>query len=141
MSVSRDRKEAAKRLGLELKKRYNALVTSGNDPEEINLRAIELGALWNENVEFIIWALCTFGGLNPPAPEKKTNTSPAAPNFATEYPSETSAPLPDISKLAFDAPTAKAATAGTCTCPDALDANFAGHMTSCPRYQHLILSE
>jgi len=140
MSISRDRKEAAKRIGLELKKRYNAMVTAGNDPEEITLRSIELGALFNDNIEFIIWALCTFGGLTPPPPEKKTNTAPAIPNFETDIQETSKLPELPNALTGFNLE-AKPATAGTCICDDANDANFAGHMASCPRYQHLILSE
>lgn len=75
MSVIRARKEAAKRLGLELGKRYERLVTAGNDQDEIMIAAVDLGQCFNDNIEFILWVLKTFGGLTPPLPEpaKKLN--------------------------------------------------------------------
>ena len=70
MSINRDRKEASKRLGIALHQRYNALVTAGNNPEDVQHAAIELGVCFNENIEFIIYVLKTHGGLDVPAPER-----------------------------------------------------------------------
>lgn len=69
MSARKARKEASKRLALEMKKRYNRLVTAGNDPDEITVAAVDLGEIFNQNIEFILWVLGTFGGLEIPAPE------------------------------------------------------------------------
>lgn len=61
MTAARDRKEAAKRLGIALFVRYRKLIEAGS-PEEINQAAMDLGACFNENIEFVIWVLKEFGG-------------------------------------------------------------------------------
>lgn len=78
MSVFRARKEASKRLGIELEQRYRRLVLASGDADEVTIAAVELGQLFNDNIEFVIWALKTYGGLNPPAPEqlKKDMSAP-----------------------------------------------------------------
>lgn len=68
MSINRARKQAAGRLGLEFRKRYAALIDARGE-DEIQTRAIELGALFNDNVEYVIWALMEVGGLDPQPPE------------------------------------------------------------------------
>ena len=70
MSPSRARREASKRLGIELQNRYRRLVLAGNDPDEVTAAAVELGQLFNDNIEFVIWVLKTYGGLIPPHPER-----------------------------------------------------------------------
>lgn len=62
MSASRDRKEAAKRLGLSLRSKYRALVEA-NGNEEVTNAAIVLGGEFNSNVEYIIWCLLEYGGV------------------------------------------------------------------------------
>lgn len=62
MSTARARREAAKRLGLALQAKYRALVeASGQD--EISAAAIQLGDLFNTNIEFVINVLKDYGGL------------------------------------------------------------------------------
>lgn len=62
MSTSRDRKEAAKRLGLALGVDYHRLLEASGE-EEISDAAIKLGQTVNDNIEFICWCLKEFGGL------------------------------------------------------------------------------
>lgn len=63
MSAARARREAAKRLGLDLQKKYRGLVeASGQD--EIQAAAIILGDAFNSNIEFIINVLKHYGGLD-----------------------------------------------------------------------------
>lgn len=69
MSVSRHRKEASKRLGLALEQRYRNLVLASG-PDEVTVAAVDLGQVFNDNIEFVIWVLKTYGGLIPPHPEK-----------------------------------------------------------------------
>lgn len=71
MSNLRRRKAAAVRLGIELEKRYEALVLAKGE-EEVTVAAVDLGELFNDNIEFVIWALKKVGGLNPPNPEPVT---------------------------------------------------------------------
>lgn len=62
MSPARQRKEAAKRIGLALQREYRALAGAvGQD--EIQTAAIRLGDNFNTNVEFIINVLKDYGGL------------------------------------------------------------------------------
>lgn len=68
MSAARKRKVAAARLGVEFQQRYERLVLA-NGADEVAVAAVDLGQLFNDNVEFVIWTLKTIGGLNPPAPE------------------------------------------------------------------------
>lgn len=78
MSKSRARKQAAARLGIEFQQRYERLVTArGND--EVTVAAVDLGQLFNDNVEFIIWTLKSVGGLNPPLPEPVKPIRPKTP--------------------------------------------------------------
>lgn len=62
MTAARDRKEAAKRLGITLQMNYrDMLQAEGND--EIQTAAVLLGGTFNANIEFIIWVLKEFGGV------------------------------------------------------------------------------
>lgn len=65
---ARKRKMAAARLGIEFEKRYERLALASGKGE-IAMRAVELGQLFNDNIEFVIWALKSQGGLNPPNPQ------------------------------------------------------------------------
>lgn len=74
MSASRDRKERAKRLGLDMNQRYQELQLASG-PEETTAAATNLAIVMNENADFVIWVLKTFGGLNPPPPEAQPEGS------------------------------------------------------------------
>lgn len=63
MSASRDRKEAAKRLGIALAADYRRMIEASG-PEAINEAAVTLGTNFNTNIEFIIWVLKEYGGVD-----------------------------------------------------------------------------
>lgn len=122
MSVARKRKAAAARLGIEFQKRYERLAFA-QGADEVTVAAVDLGQLFNDNAEFVIWALKKLGGLNPPNPEEIKKIRPSTP--------------------ANDLPTLPPALTGTppaveekCTCP-VLEHGIIGrdkHMTACPLY-------
>jgi hypothetical protein len=123
MSIVRKRKVAAARLGIEFEKRYEKLVLARTD-DEIVIASVDLGQLFNDNAEFLIWTLKKFGGLNPPNPEEIKKVPPPAP--ANDLPT-----LPEFLKPAPPAVEAK------CTCP-VLEHGIIGrdkHMTACPEYR------
>lgn len=63
MTAARDRKEAAKRLGVALYNRYRKLLEAGS-PEEISKAAMNLGQCFNDNIEFVCWVLKEYGGIS-----------------------------------------------------------------------------
>lgn len=79
MSASRDRKEASKRLGLELHKRYRELVEASSE-NEISQAAVVLGATFNQNIEFVIWILKEYGGLQQLPFERPNKALPKTPS-------------------------------------------------------------
>lgn len=62
MSAARERREAAKNLGIALQVKYRQMIEA-NGEEAITLAAIDLGNCFNSNIEFIIWCLKEFGGV------------------------------------------------------------------------------
>lgn len=122
MSVARKRKAAAARLGIEFQKRYERLAFA-QGADEVTVAAVDLGQLFNDNAEFVIWALKKLGGLNPPNPEEIKKIRPPTP--ANDLPT-----LPPA--LTGAAP----AVEEKCTCP-VLEHGIIGrdkHMTACPLY-------
>lgn len=63
MTASRDRKEAAKRLGYALAAKYRALLDANSD-DEIAHASLDLGTCFNDNIEFIMWVLKEYGGVD-----------------------------------------------------------------------------
>lgn len=124
MSVGRNRKEAAKRLGIAIHQRYEKLVTAVGE-DEITVATVDLAQVMYENVEFVIWALKKMGGLNPAPPEEIKRVPLTRPTPANDLPT-----LP---------PTLTGATPVVeekCTCP-VLEHGIIGrdkHATSCPLY-------
>lgn len=119
MSVARKRKAAAARLGIEFQKRYERLAFA-HDADEITVAAVDLGQLFNDNAEFVIWALKKLGGLNPPNPDEIKKIRPPQP--ANDLPT-----LP---------PALTGAAQEKCTCP-VLDHGIIGrdkHATNCPLF-------
>ena len=123
MSVSKRRKAASLKLGGEMKKRLENLVLAvGQD--EIAMRAVELGQVFNDNTEFIIWVLQTYGGGNPPPPEdaSKRRKRPTE----NPLPKTPDALLPKPSPVKME-----------CTC-EKLEPGIIGgnrHMASCPLFE------
>jgi hypothetical protein len=72
-----------------------------------------------ENIEFIMWALKSVGGMNPPPPHELHRISPPQPMPANDVPKP--APVLDL----------------PCTCPP-LEHGILfrdRHMTSCPKFK------
>ena len=64
MTPTLARKKAAANLGIALQQKHQALALAvGQD--EITQAALDLGSLFNNNIEFVIWVLKHHGGLNP----------------------------------------------------------------------------
>lgn len=74
MTASRDRKEAAKRLGLTLQREYRELLTA-TGKDDIQATAIQLGDTFNKNLEFIVWVLKEFGGVQQMPFERQRSPS------------------------------------------------------------------
>lgn len=71
MSIAKQRREQAKRLGLKLGKAHEALAVAQGE-EEIQAAALVLGATFNEHIDFICAVLKDYGGLRTDFPEPKT---------------------------------------------------------------------
>jgi hypothetical protein len=75
MSAARDRKQAAKVLGITMQAQLRALVDA-EGTDAIQMAAIQLGDTFNRNSEFIVWVLKEYGGVEqmpfarPPAPRQ-----------------------------------------------------------------------
>lgn len=109
----RSRRDAAKVLGIALQARYRRLLEASGDDETVVATA-DLAQAMYENIEFVIWALKTQGGMHPPPPEILRPIS--APTMIA----------PKFEKL-LDLP---------CNCLP-LEHGIIGHdrhMTSCPKY-------
>lgn len=61
MSASRDRKQAAKILGITMQAQLRELMQASGQ-EAIEFAAIRLGDTFNRNSEFIVWVLREYGG-------------------------------------------------------------------------------
>lgn len=119
----RSRRDAAKVLALALAVRYRKLLQATGE-DEIVVATADLAQCMYENIEFIIWALKSIGGLNPPAPEELRKITPLQQpandsRFVKPPPFVLQEPVKD-----------------ECTCPP-LEAGIIGrdrHMTSCPKF-------
>lgn len=120
----RARRDAAKVLAVALQTRYRKLLEASGENETV-IATADLAQCMYENIEFVIWALKTQGGMNPPPPEQlrriTATTQPANdPRFVAPPPLVLDEPvIPDV-----------------CTCPP-LEPGIIGrdrHMTSCPKY-------
>lgn len=126
MSTPRKRKGAAKALGIAIHQRYENLVNAQGE-EAITRATVEMAQVMYDNVEFIVWALKSIGGLNPPPPSTLKPipvTKPAPPQPAND--------LPVLSPLITGN-----SHAGACTC-EVLEAGIIGrdkHMASCPQFE------
>lgn len=118
----RARRDASKALAMALSARYRRLLQSnGGEENEIVIATADLAQCMYENIEFILWALKSQGGMNPPPPEElKPISRNAAPIPAND------APIPVVDTV-LDLP---------CTCPPH-DARIIGykHMAACPKFK------
>jgi hypothetical protein len=80
MNPTLARKKAAANLGTALHARHQALALAVGE-DEISKAAVDLGKLFNDNIEFIIWLLKHHGGLNPVPyqPRRLPVASPGTP--------------------------------------------------------------
>ena len=85
MTATRDRKQAAKILGITMQAQLREL-QQANGQQAIEFAAIRLGDTFNRNADFIIWVLKEFGGVdqmpyprNPPAPRADLKLVEPAP--------------------------------------------------------------
>lgn len=137
----RARRDAAKTLGIALQTRYRKFLESAGDEDATVVATADLAQCMYENVEFVIWALKTVGGLNPPPPEELRQISKPAPMPVLVRPD---APPAMVEPVRFEKPPEPVnlegsdggALPGECTCPP-LEHGIIGrdrHMTSCPKY-------
>lgn len=122
----RSRREAAKALGIALQVRYRKLLEATGEDETVVATA-DLAQCMYENVEFVIWALKSQGGMNPPPPEELRRITPLKKQFFEQEPDnviETEVKGDEVT--IYELP---------CTCPPH-DARLIGykHMTSCPKF-------
>jgi hypothetical protein len=123
----RARKDASKALAMALQARYRRLLEASGE-DEIVLATVDLSQCMYENIEFVIWALKTVGGMKPPNPEvlRKIGAPANDPRFAK--PPEFK--LEDDTKPGVDISTLP------CVCPPLEHGIIARsqHMTNCPKY-------
>jgi|SRR6185369_2534307 len=152
LPAGRARKVASKNLGIALQAAYRRMIeANGND--EIQVAAIELGQLFNTNIEFVIWVLKAYGGVQQMPAERNfaprpmpvaSNDRPALSIVNPEHVNEENK-LPVLGELLTGDPAPKKRSRKKpeevipkgCTCPP-LEAGIIGrdrHMTSCPEYR------
>lgn len=85
MSAPQARKDASKVLGVALQAHYRKMLSAVGQ-EEITAAAVDLGQSFNDNIEFIIWVLKTYGGMYAPAPEPVRRALPVLPTSFTGKP-------------------------------------------------------
>lgn len=127
LDKARSRREAAKRLGIAVQTRYRKLLQASGE-HEIVVATADLAQCMYENVEFMIWALKSIGGMHPPPPEALRKISSPVPQPAND---PRFAKPPEL-KLEEDKPLDL-----PCICPP-LEHGIIGrdkHMTSCPKYE------
>lgn len=132
----RARRDAAKVLAIALQTRLRRLydAQASNVENEIVVATADMAQVMYENIEFVIWALKSQGGMNPPPPEElrpvsKSHVAPPANDPRFQKP-----PVPVLEETLNE--TLAKAGLDTCTCPP-LEAGIIGrdrHMTSCPKF-------
>lgn len=127
MTLSKDRKEAAKNLGIALEAAYDGLVAAKGD-EAIQVAAIQLGNVWNTNIDFLIWLCKEMGGVKQ-VPFKRGQKPRTAP--MGQIPDKELPVMPEILSNHIDKTIVPAAI--PCSCSP-LEPGIIGskHMASCP---------
>lgn len=113
----RARRDAAKVLAVALQTRYRRFLESAGDENATVIATGDLAQCMYENIEFIMWALKSVGGMNPPPPHELSRISAPQPRPAND-------PMPET---VLDLP---------CTCPP-LEHGILfreRHMTACPKF-------
>lgn len=75
MSAARDRKEAARKLGVVLGAQYRQM-QDASGPDAITEAATKLGQTFNDNLEFICWCLKEYGGMQQMPISRSIGTLP-----------------------------------------------------------------
>lgn len=83
----RSRRDASKVLAIALQTRYRRLLEASGE-DNIVVATSDLAQCMYENIEFVIWALKSQAGMNPPPPEELRKITPAndTARFATPPP-------------------------------------------------------
>lgn len=127
----RSRRDAAKVLGIALQTRYRKLLEASGE-DEIVVATADLAQCMYENVEFVIWALKSVGGMNPPPPEQLKKISSPTPQPANDPRFQKPPPfvLEEDTKPGIDLSTLP------CSCEPVHDALLARmrHATNCPKF-------
>lgn len=117
----RARRDAAKVLAMALQTRYRRFLESAGDENATVIATGDLAQCMYENIEFIMWALKTVGGMAPPPPHELSRIS------GPQYAANSNFDAPNEPKPVLDLP---------CTCPP-LEHGILfreRHMTSCPKF-------
>jgi hypothetical protein len=87
------RKQAAAKLGVALHDRHQKLALAVGE-DEISKAAVELGQVFNDNIEFIVWVLKHHGGLNPaPIAPRRAPVAQPRPQYGTVSGGNTALPV------------------------------------------------
>lgn len=75
LDKQRSRRDAAKVLAIALQTRYRRLLEASGE-DNIVVATSDLAQCMYENIEFVIWALKSQGGMSPPPPEALKEITP-----------------------------------------------------------------
>jgi len=128
-SASRERKTAAKNLGLTFQALQRRLLEAEVGHEE-TLVAIELGQVFNTNMDFVIWVLKEYGGVQQMPFERRHADKKLALTLVPPEAVNEENKLPVLDGGIFGADPVKA----ECICGDPVEVITSGHMSSCPMY-------
>lgn len=134
LNKPRARKEAARVLAVSLQTRYRKFLESAGDENATVIASADLAQCMYENIEFVMWALKSIGGMNPPPPEEIRKPSAPQPMPANDDPRFTKPPefvLEDDTKPGVDLSTLP------CSCEPVHDALLKSmrHATNCPKHE------
>jgi hypothetical protein len=141
----RARRDAAKVLAVALQTRYRRFLETADDQDANAIATADLAQCMYENIEFVMWALKTVGGMNPPPPEVLRRVTPQRTYSPANDPQFQKPPVPRCPDCEgthdpdIRCPNHHAGLAPVdlpCTCPP-LEAGIIGrdrHMTSCPKF-------
>jgi hypothetical protein len=126
----RARRDAAKVLAVALQTRYRRFLETADDQDANAIATADLAQCMYENIEFVMWALKTVGGMNPPPPEVLRRVTPQRTYSPANDPQFQKPPEPTLNE------TLAQAALDQCTCPP-LEHGILfrdRHMTSCPKF-------
>lgn len=141
----RARRDAAKVLAVALQTRYRRFLESAGDDDATVIATGDLAQCMYENIEFIMWALKSVGGMNPPPPEELRKVTPPMPQPVDPRFAKPPVPVLEEFDVCMNPNCANKepheigsadCTAIPCTCPP-LEHGIIGrtrHMASCPKF-------